>query len=60
MGRMIAHVTARESFMTNLSFWLDLIVPLVLHENKISRTTAQKQLDTSLKNEDRTIGRKLH
>jgi hypothetical protein len=60
MGRMIAHVSARESFMANLSFWLNLIVPFVLHENAISRTTARKKLHISQKNEDRIIGKELH
>ena len=55
MGRMIAHVTARESFMANLSFWVNLIVSFVLHEKVISRTTGQKELDTLRKNEERTI-----
>lgn len=57
MGRMIAHVAARESFMANLSFWLNLIVSFVLHEKAISRTTGPKKKDTLQKNEDRTVGK---
>jgi hypothetical protein len=55
---MIDHATAKQILIENLSFWLDPIVALVLHEKAISTITAQK-LDTSLKMKEWQNQRKL-